>query len=111
MLVNLSIFFKCVVAIASIVLSVLALAYFECLADDHEKGKNLIIKRIKFTILLMCLSLPLACIPEPKDVWEMRISLIKFNLASPENIQKGADEIARIGKKLECKYLGCEEKK
>jgi hypothetical protein len=54
----------------------------------------------------------LACMPSIDDLWKTRIALIKFHLASPENVEKATDEIARIGKKLECKYLGgCEDAK
>ncbi len=50
-------------------------------------------------------------LPSVEDLWKVRIGMIKLQLASPENIQKGADVIERLGAKLECKYLGCEEKK
>lgn len=49
------------------------------------------------------------CIPTMDDIWRVRIALIKFELASPETVKKGADEIARLVQKLECKYLGCAE--
>lgn len=52
-----------------------------------------------------------ALIPDINDVWKVRISLIKLQLASPQNVQKGVDEIGRIAKKLECKYLECEKPK
>ena len=54
-----------------------------------------------------------ASVPDVKDLWETRIGLIKLELASPNNVRAGVKEIARIGKKLECKYVGCgeEEKK
>lgn len=55
--------------------------------------------------------LPILFFPTIDDIWRVRIGLIKIQLASPENIQKGADVIERIGQKLECKYLGCDEKK
>ena len=52
-----------------------------------------------------------AALPSVDELWEVRLGLLKFSLASPENVQKGAEEIGRIAKKLECKYLGgCEEK-
>jgi len=52
----------------------------------------------------------LAATPNINDIWEARIALIKYQLASPENIQKGVDKIQEISTKLECKYLGCKEK-
>jgi hypothetical protein len=45
------------------------------------------------------------------NLWEVRIGLIKLELASPQNVQASVEEITRIGKKLECKYLGCDESK
>lgn len=56
-------------------------------------------------------SLILAGFPSAEDLWKVRIGLIKLELANPENIKKGSEEIARIAKKLECKYLGCEDEK
>ena len=54
----------------------------------------------------------LACVPTVHEVWEVRIALVKYELASPENVQQAAETIERIGKKLECKYLGdCGEPK
>ena len=53
----------------------------------------------------------LTAIPNVDDLWQARIALLKLELASPENVQKGTEEIARIARKLECKYLGCEEEK
>lgn len=52
-----------------------------------------------------------ACVPNVEDLWKIRIGMIKLQLASPQNVEKGAAEIIRIGKKLECRYLGCEEEK
>lgn len=52
-----------------------------------------------------------ASVPDVNDLWKIRIGMIKLQLASPENVEKGAAEIIRIGKKLECRYLGCEEQK
>jgi len=48
------------------------------------------------------------CIPTLDDLWRIRIALVKYELASPENVQKATETIERIGKKLECKYLGGE---
>ena len=50
----------------------------------------------------------LLVIPDIGDLWRARIALIKWNLASPANVQKTVETIERIGKKLECKYLGGE---
>jgi hypothetical protein len=52
-----------------------------------------------------------ATIPDVNDLWRARIALVKLELASPENVQKGTEAIERIARRLECKYLGCEEEK
>jgi hypothetical protein len=49
----------------------------------------------------------IASIPGVGDLWRVRIGLLKYQMASPENVQKGVEEIGRIAEKLECKYLGC----
>jgi len=54
------------------------------------------------------IALSLLVVPDIGDMWRARISLIKWQLASPENVQKATETIERIGKKLECKYLGGE---
>jgi hypothetical protein len=54
----------------------------------------------------------LACVPSVDDLWKTRIALIKFHLAAPENVQAATETIERLGKNLECKYLGgCEDAK
>jgi hypothetical protein len=54
----------------------------------------------------------LGCVPTVDDVWKTRIALVKYHLAAPENVQAATETIERLGKKLECKYLGgCEETK
>lgn len=63
-----------------------------------------------YSITLFILTLFIAIAPSPFDLWKIRISLIKLELSSPENVKSSVEEISRIGKKLECKYLGCETK-
>lgn len=63
----------------------------------------------RFGVVLLPLVF-IACLPSIEDMWKIRLALLKYNLASPENVTKGSEEISRIAKKLECKYLGgCEE--
>lgn len=47
--------------------------------------------------------------PDPSDIYRVRIDLLKFRLASPENVMAGVERIDEIANKLECKYLGCKE--
>jgi len=75
--------------------------------EDDEKMK----KGAKFCMVAFLLAVPFACIPTISDLWTVRISLIKYQLAAPQNVSKGIAKIEEIGRKLECKYLGCEEEK
>ena len=61
---------------------------------------------LKVAALVTLLTLPVALFPSIDDVWKVRVGLLKLELASPENIKSGAEEISRIAKKLECKYFG-----
>lgn len=64
---------------------------------------------INWGLVSLCVAAPLAAMPKAEDLWSLRIALLKFHVAKPEHIEKGAAEISRIAKKLECKYLGgCE---
>lgn len=62
--------------------------------------------------IALLIAAPLMPIPGPENLWELRLSLVKLELSSPENVQKGTEEISRIAKALECKHLGtnCETK-
>jgi hypothetical protein len=54
-----------------------------------------------------------AFLPTHDKILDLKISKIKNEAVSQENINKGVDEIKRISRKLECKYLGgsdCETK-
>lgn len=86
---------------------VVALISFGCFLEMGQPPTKHWRRLSPWAILLICLSI----IPHPEQLWKVRISLIKYQLASPENIQQGAAAITEIAKKLECKYLGCEEKK
>jgi len=74
--------------------------------DRNRAIRDRFVKKWPFMLILALLT----CFPGPDDLWKIRISLIKYQLASPENVKKASDEIIQIGKKLECKYLGCEKK-
>lgn len=96
--------------------------FLACLADSSSDlsifGGETYAKRVtKYKTLwwkpfiIAALIMPFALVPSIDQVWKIRIGLIKLQLASPDNIQKGAEVIERIGHKLECKYLGCKEEK
>jgi hypothetical protein len=65
----------------------------------------------KRAAIAACISTMFSALPDADDIWRARIALVKLELAAPENAQKGAEEIVRIARRLECKYLGCEEEK
>lgn len=80
--------------------------------EDYSRDKSEpFFDKTKKKVLLYCvlIELPLLGLfvtPSIEELWKVRISLIKLQLASPENISKGVDEITRIGKRLEERYLG-----
>lgn len=77
--------------------------------DGVRKSKRVFVRLIPFTIIAGLL----ACIPTMDDMWKVRIALIKYQLASPENVKAGVERINEIADGLECKYLGnrCPAKK
>lgn len=84
---------------------------FVCLIEGDEKQEKWFRSLHKGMVIPGLIAALLASVPSVEGMWKVRIGLIKFHLASPENVQKGAEEIIRIGKKLECKYIGCDEEK
>lgn len=66
-------------------------------------------KRAKRYWVLLAVFGIIGGIPSVDEVYKIRISLIKYELSSPENVVKATATIERIGEKLECKYLGCEK--
>ena len=79
--------------------------------DQNEYLYHTFKSKWKAPLVLGLMLLPFCLIPRPEDLLSLRISLIKYELSSPENIERGVETIEKIGKKLECKYLGCDEKK
>lgn len=77
--------------------------------SEEERMNDSSLALVKISAVVLLIVSPFAAIPSVDDLWKVRIGLIKLQLASPENIQKGSEVIERIGKKLECKYLGCDE--
>jgi len=79
-------------------------------ADDCPKEVKLWLSHVRKLLILMWVTLiPLSLIPNSKQLFKTRINLLKFHIAAPENISKGVDEIQRVARKLECKYIGCED--
>lgn len=74
---------------------------------DDQKTADYYFKKVhsKWPIATICFLLLL--IPTTKQILKIRIDLVAIELSKPENIKKSTEEIARIAKELECKYLGC----
>ncbi len=87
-------------------------------ADEWLLTEAQLIKRktvynylIKASLVMLAILTVSITVPSIDDIWKIRIALVKLELSSSENLQKGVETIERVGKKLECKYLGCEETK
>lgn len=114
---NLSVVYKVgsFCGVLGFVFSSIALCHAETPKEDsaeYKKNEYQSLKKVQLlfgTIALPCLLL--AAIPSVDELLKIRIALIKYELASGENISRATDVIERIGEKLECKYLGCEENK
>ena len=50
-------------------------------------------------------------VPTHDKILAVKIAKIKNEAVTEENLRQGVEVIERIGKKLECKYLGCDEGK
>lgn len=87
-----------------------AIVTFSSESEMNEKTRTKVQRGGKTLLVIGIVCLPFALVPTIDDLWKVRIGLIKLELSSEENIQKAATEIERLGKKLECKYLGgCEK--
>lgn len=103
-------FMLCVVGAIGLIFSPVIVDIVGLKPGEAFKGVSSFLLKKKVLCALGALVL-FSSIPSMDQVWKMRISLIKFHLASPENINKAGSEIERIAKKLECKYIGCEGEK
>lgn len=93
------------------VIGVCCLANAMSFSDGYAAAASANAKRIMSKWKFIIVPILIAAIPNVHDLWKIRIDLVKFELASPENVQKGAEEIGRVAHNLECKYLGCDEPK
>ena len=104
--------------VALIFLIAYAIAWIVCLINkliaypevEIIKADAFYDKMMKTLPLGFCLIF-LVMTPSINDLYKIRLGLLKYELTSPENVSKGTAEIQRIAHKLECKYLGCNEKK
>jgi len=65
-----------------------------------------------YTLSLGVIITIVAAIPTHEAILKLKISKIKNETVTQENLDAGINEVKKIGKKLECKYLDiCEGKK
>lgn len=72
---------------------------------DEEETVKFIINSIKWFSLPCVLIFILTMLPTHGRILDLKISKIKNEAVNSDNVQK----IENVLKKLECKYLGCEE--
>ena len=104
--------FTAIVSILAGVVAVIFIAFFFCgdgYVQQADKDKAATRQNFKVVLIITALTAPLAVIPTPEELFKIRLGMLKYTMASPENVQKGMDEIQRVAAKLECKYLGCKE--
>lgn len=98
---NLSVVCEIAAGIAFIASLVIWLNWLvDCAATCSPKPKP----KLKGCYILTASLALMATIPAPDQWWHIRIALIKFQLASPENVKAGVERINRIADELECKY-------
>lgn len=110
LLQNLSFFFTFLLISWAILIAIatlnIPLSFNEEERNNSIKFRSILFKKWPILIPLLLIAL----MPSVDSLWKIRISLIKLELASPENVRKGTEKITDIAHKLECKYLGCDKK-
>lgn len=109
---------QCLSVAIAIFLAVLAIGVFVFNIDDAwssyekvaEKGKKMLKYALRILIAAFVFTV-FASLPGIEDLYKVRISLIKYEMSSPENVKGAVETIERIGAKLECKYFGCKDDK
>lgn len=97
-------FFMCFVCGFSVVIYLIALG-----SDAPESFLKPFRISVGKIILFFIVGLLFMVVPIGEDVIKARIGRVKYELLNQANINSGLSEIQRIGRKLECKYLGCDE--
>jgi hypothetical protein len=89
------------------------LFYFLCAGDyDAARTQPKLAKAARWTGAGFLIFGLLAAVPTVNDLWRVRLSLIAFEAASPENVVKAGAHLETIVEGLECKYLNrCKENK
>jgi hypothetical protein len=76
-----------------------------------KDGAKYSAKVAKFMAFILVISSIFCMLPSTKQLWEVRLDLIKLELSKKENVEAGVDQIKLLAKELECKYLNVCEKK
>ena len=88
----------------SVVMCVVGFVGFISCVDDCYGRK--IIKKLSIPYLIcLFVSLLLSTAPTLDDVTKLKISMLKYEMVTPQNLQSSIDTINRIEKELENKYL------
>lgn len=74
---------------------------------NYLNGMPLVKKAFTISIIIFitCSIISRSAYITPDSLFKTRIALIKYRLASPENLDKGLDYIRKLGEKLEKRYL------
>src|ERR1700690_4276454 len=84
---------KALALIGAILLGFIASVFFTIFAIDD----SLEWKMLKGPAIILAILASIATIPNIDEIWKVRIAMIKFQLASPENLKSGSEVIERIG--------------
>lgn len=94
-------------------LAVFTFIQTEHYSNKYEKLKDMAFLKLwsKITYLIICAVSICILVPTHDSIVELKISKFKNEMLTVENINGSLARIDSIAKKLECKYLGCEENK
>lgn len=85
-------------------------SFVAIIATSAEGGDVKMAMKIVFpSSLIAILACSTSLLPSHNKILEVKIERIKNEAVNKDNIDKGIETLERIGKKLECKYLGGSE--
>lgn len=93
-----------------VVVLVAAISVIPVFIVTSEMGYDLRLKHVLVALIaVFIIGTGIGLIPTHEKLFRLKISKIKNEAVTKENLSQGIEAIERIGKKLECKYLGCDE--
>ncbi|MCP3684561.1 MAG: hypothetical protein GY861_17990 [bacterium] len=97
--------------LALFLLCMFMLLSFFTWAFEYERtsDKNLANRTLQITVPISFFIFFAALLPSHDRILAVKIARIKNEAVNKENVTKGVETLERIGKKLECKYLGCDD--